>query len=354
MTKISLGNLPCFICGHLVFDLSGQDDDWNTTLLNSGREQDQKALDENAFGPCHLRCLTRSEWGHFWSQRYLEKRGQRPDDVSFGGWHLLPGGDWTTTLLHDNGWKANLSHRAVRLAEPYADGMRMPVIQRRWERLQNHLAVFAAVEAAFARQQSFSLNAFLDALGILSFVDEPLALDRAGLYPWDTSVETTLAAAFCYDVWLPSELFEVLRQSVPEAPPGQDPLWWALEAASLPELAREAMSFPSVASVLAGGVSPDLPDEQGFTPLMFAATEGDIELARLLLACGADINFQDPDTQWTALHSAATQSNADMIRWLLDHGADPTVENEEGDTPLGMADFSGDEETVFVLQNWNG
>lgn len=110
------------MCGHSAVGLSGQDD-WNTTLLHSDQPQDQRVLHANAFGPCHLFCLIHSEWGQFWSQRFLKRRGQGPEDVKYEGWHLLPGGDWTTTLLHENGWAANFSYRTVRLAEPYVGGM---------------------------------------------------------------------------------------------------------------------------------------------------------------------------------------------------------------------------------------
>ena len=48
----------------------------------------------------------------------------------------------------------------------------------------------------------------------------------------------------------------------------------------------------------------NLTDDDGATPLMFAAMKGHVESAALLLENGARINAQDNISKWTALMQA--------------------------------------------------
>ena len=43
-------------------------------------------------------------------------------------------------------------------------------------------------------------------------------------------------------------------------------------------------------ALLEKGANPNVGDEYGYTPLLLAASEGKVELARLLLTEGADVN----------------------------------------------------------------
>jgi ankyrin repeat protein len=62
----------------------------------------------------------------------------------------------------------------------------------------------------------------------------------------------------------------------------------------------------------------------GSTPLLFAARQGDVESARLLLAAGADVNDLLADGT-SALTVAAHSDHAALVRLLLDRGANPNV-----------------------------
>ena len=74
----------------------------------------------------------------------------------------------------------------------------------------------------------------------------------------------------------------------------------------------------------------------GLTPLTFAAREGDIESAQLLLDAGAQIN-QVTEYGWTPLLTAVNNRNYQLAKFLLEKGADPNIANKGGWTPLYLA-----------------
>jgi ankyrin repeat protein len=74
----------------------------------------------------------------------------------------------------------------------------------------------------------------------------------------------------------------------------------------------------------------------GLTPLVFAAREGDIESAKLLLEHGAKVNEQT-DGGWTALLAAVQNRYYKFAQFLLQHGADPKIQNTGGWSPLYIA-----------------
>jgi ankyrin repeat protein len=74
----------------------------------------------------------------------------------------------------------------------------------------------------------------------------------------------------------------------------------------------------------------------GLTPLVFAAREGDIESAKVLLEAGADVN-QTTEYGWTPLLVATNNRNYKLGAYLLEHGANPSLSNKGGWTPLYLA-----------------
>ena len=86
------------------------------------------------------------------------------------------------------------------------------------------------------------------------------------------------------------------------------------------------------------GASPSTRSKDRFTPLLFAAQQGNLEAAALLLSAGADVNEAAPDgiggntnarsrfvpdTEATTLLVAIDSGHADLARFLLEQGADP-------------------------------
>jgi ankyrin repeat protein len=74
----------------------------------------------------------------------------------------------------------------------------------------------------------------------------------------------------------------------------------------------------------------------GLTPLVFAAREGDLESAKLLVEAGAPIN-ETTEYGWTPLLTAVNNRNYLLASYLLDKGADPNIANKGAWTPLYLA-----------------
>jgi ankyrin repeat protein len=75
----------------------------------------------------------------------------------------------------------------------------------------------------------------------------------------------------------------------------------------------------------------------GLGALHFAARDGRMEVAQLLLDKGAEINQLTAGDQSTPLVVAAINGNFDLAKVLLDRGADPNLASEDGVAPLFAA-----------------
>eukprot|EP00118_Oscarella_pearsei_P004370 m.18586 g.18586 ORF g.18586 m.18586 type:complete len:897 (+) comp27688_c0_seq2:58-2748(+) len=93
----------------------------------------------------------------------------------------------------------------------------------------------------------------------------------------------------------------------------------------------------------------NLTDDDGATPLMFAAMRGYVEIAGLLLENGANINAQDTISGWTALMQAVYHDRTEMTRFLIGHDADVMIQGREGVTAFDMASIIGVSEVVRML-----
>ena len=74
----------------------------------------------------------------------------------------------------------------------------------------------------------------------------------------------------------------------------------------------------------------------GLTALVFAAREGDIESAKVLLDAGADVN-QTTEYGWTPLLTATNNRHYKLASYLIQRGADVNRANKGGWAPLYLA-----------------
>jgi len=89
-------------------------------------------------------------------------------------------------------------------------------------------------------------------------------------------------------------------------------------------------------------------DENGRTPLFVATQKGQLEVVRLLLDAGANVDKADSDG-WTPLQIASQKGHLDIVRVLVEEGADKDKVDSWGRTPLSVASQNGHLEIVRLL-----
>ena len=99
----------------------------------------------------------------------------------------------------------------------------------------------------------------------------------------------------------------------------------------------------------------NIKDNKGETPLHIAVDKGHLEIVKLLVEKGADINARvsyPPDGKWeggTALHYAI-ESDLEIAKFLIEKGADANIHDFEGQSPLDRAlDLIGEEEAKSLF-----
>ena len=103
-----------------------------------------------------------------------------------------------------------------------------------------------------------------------------------------------------------------------------------------------------VAALLDMGVSVDARNEDGDTPLMHAAVQGNPKIVQLLLAADADVEAQNP-YGITALMEAAFWGNVEVVELLLQHGASLTCRDRAGRNALQWATKGDRKEVIDFL-----
>ena len=73
-----------------------------------------------------------------------------------------------------------------------------------------------------------------------------------------------------------------------------------------------------------------------------------VNIANVVLDAGAEVDKQD-NRQWSALMWATTNSQPQIVRLLLDHGASPTVKTGMGRTAL---DFIGNDDPNHEIESY--
>jgi hypothetical protein len=81
-------------------------------------------------------------------------------------------------------------------------------------------------------------------------------------------------------------------------------------------------------------------DEYGETPLHDAAANGHVEISRLLLQNGADVNARRYGGN-TPLHDAAIFGHVDILHLLVENGADLEAQDNDGERALHCAVLNG-------------
>lgn len=95
----------------------------------------------------------------------------------------------------------------------------------------------------------------------------------------------------------------------------------------------------TLSQMLDSGYDPNVQDENGRTALMVAVIKKNIEIAKLLIQHGADLNKQDDIAELSALHFAVQSNSYELTKLLLENQAEVEIEDVNGNTPLSDAVF---------------
>ncbi|MGH7583589.1 MAG: ankyrin repeat domain-containing protein [Gemmatimonadales bacterium] len=213
-------------------------------------------------------------------------------------------------LLLDAGARANLADSSGSRAIDYAVAL-------------GHRDVVVLLVQRAARAAGMSREA-LDWFNAVAHPDEPL-LD------WHRVLDGELASlGLCYAVLeRRADVVVSMRRA------GGIPNRTGYSALSL---AARFGELDAVRTLLAANVNPDVEAANRLreTPLMDAARDGEVAVARALIHAGARVDHFDANRE-TALTWAVRAGETDYARVLLDAGANATLRNRDGLSPLDIA-----------------
>ncbi len=117
------------------------------------------------------------------------------------------------------------------------------------------------------------------------------------------------------------------------------------------EIYKDEPNLNLVRDLIALGANIDWQNEDNYnyTPLHLAVREGSVEIARMLIDAGADLDVQDTWGSKTPLHEAAHNGRVKIAHMLIDAGANVNVQDGDGETPLHWAAGNGRVEIARML-----
>ncbi|XP_032148032.1 ankyrin repeat and SOCS box protein 3 isoform X1 [Sapajus apella] len=114
-------------------------------------------------------------------------------------------------------------------------------------------------------------------------------------------------------------------------------------------LAASQGHWKIVQILLEAGADPNATTLEETTPLFLAVENGQIDVLRLLLRHGANVNGSHSMCGWNSLHQASFQENTEIIKLLLKKGANKECQDDFGITPLFVAAQYGKIESLSIL-----
>jgi hypothetical protein len=92
----------------------------------------------------------------------------------------------------------------------------------------------------------------------------------------------------------------------------------------------------------------DIPDNQGWTPLFWAANRGSTAIVEKLIKMKCPVNIRDLSGN-TALHESAECGHLPIVQLLMQAGCDMNAQNYCGETPLLLATVEGHQDVIQFL-----
>lgn len=159
------------------------------------------------------------------------------------------------------------------------------------------------------------------------------------------ALHTGVAAAAAYDDFIqavensrPKEVANLLKR-------GMDPNAVDIKGQPVLHIAAREHNLEVLKILVEGGADIDKQNALKETPIMIASLAGSTDMVQYLLSKDAEVNKPG----WTALLYAATNGHADIVKLLLDASAYIDGAAPNGTTPLMMATRGGYIDTVRLL-----
>lgn len=107
----------------------------------------------------------------------------------------------------------------------------------------------------------------------------------------------------------------------------------------------------AVNELLNAGADVNLPSRESMkvTPLASAAAAKQTDIARVLIAHGADVNARAASGH-IPLHEASANGNVDLVKLLIENGAGTDTKTDDGKTPLDFAVEYKRDEVIELLR----
>ena len=101
--------------------------------------------------------------------------------------------------------------------------------------------------------------------------------------------------------------------------------------------------------LLQKGVNVNAINNDGFMPLHLVYDDNKVEIARILIQNGANVGAQIGTESWTLLHYAAIDNLPEITKVLLENGGEINAASSSGSTPLHMSIAKGNIEVSKIL-----
>jgi uncharacterized protein len=102
-------------------------------------------------------------------------------------------------------------------------------------------------------------------------------------------------------------------------------------------------------AALAEGANVNALSQSGDTKLLFVAADGKVDMAKLLIEKGAEINFAGKTLKETALHKAVIYNRIEVVKLLIEKKAKLSLVAGNNFTPLKRAQSDGFKEIEKLL-----
>jgi ankyrin repeat protein len=101
--------------------------------------------------------------------------------------------------------------------------------------------------------------------------------------------------------------------------------------------------------LLTNGANINEVNADGCTPLYEAYAVARLDIVKLLIEHGADVNIKNNEDGFSLLHRAAWLGDLEAVALFVKHGADTHARDLEGETPLQKAELRGFQNVIEYL-----